>query len=133
MTARAFHLGDVLSVTTGRLVSNRHMDGIYDVLNWMTSDDLYTHQLPRAMDEAKPEVLRQHPDLADLPVPADFAGKADVEAWLAEQVARFGEYRDLTPLPAGDHAVIDPIAELRMMAPDKPIIVVTAEPTGGVS
>jgi hypothetical protein len=27
---RGFHIGDILSITTGRLVSPRHMDGIYE-------------------------------------------------------------------------------------------------------
>lgn len=34
MTARNFHLGDILSITTGRLVSRRHMEGVYDLLNF---------------------------------------------------------------------------------------------------
>lgn len=128
MATKTFHLGDVLSITTGLLVSPRHMEGIYDVLNHMTGDNLFTHQLPRAVDECRPEVLRQHPDLAGVQHPAEFAGKPQVERWLAEQVARFGEYRDLTPLCPGDHAVIDPIAELRMMRPDMPIIAVEVPP-----
>jgi hypothetical protein len=48
VSGRTFDLGDVLSITTGRLVSQRGMDGIYDVLNFMTGDDLMTHQLPKS-------------------------------------------------------------------------------------
>jgi hypothetical protein len=127
--SRSFHLGDVLSITTGLLVSPRGVDALYDVLNFMTSDDLMTHQLPRAIDEASPDMLRQHPDLADVPVPEEFEGREHVERWLAEQVARFGEYRTLVPLASADHARIDPLTELRMMAPDKPIIVVASDVT----
>jgi hypothetical protein len=127
MTHRSFHLGDVLSVTTGLLVSPRGMDGIYDVLNFMTSDDLMTHQLPRAVDESAPDMLRQHPDLADVAAPEEFRGGEHGEGWLAEQVVRFGERRTLAPLAPTDHARIDPITELRMMAPDKPIIVIAPE------
>ena len=49
--SRDFHIGDILSVTTGRLVSPRRMDGVYDILNFMTGDNLFTHQLPRAARE----------------------------------------------------------------------------------
>lgn len=35
---RDFELGDILSITTGALVSRRHIDGVYDILNWMTGD-----------------------------------------------------------------------------------------------
>lgn len=33
---RQFHISDILTITSGRLVSSRHMDGIYDILNYMT-------------------------------------------------------------------------------------------------
>ncbi len=123
MTATArFHLGDILSITTGRLVSNRHIDGVYDVLNHMTGDSLFTHQLPRAAEECAPHLLAQHPDLADVPVPDEFDSKEHVEAWLAEQARRFGEYRDVAPLASEDHTRIDPLAELQMMRPGMPVI-----------
>lgn len=120
--SRTFHLGDILSVTTGCLVSPRHMGGVYDLLNYMTGDNLFTHQLPRANQECEGPLLAQHPDLADVEVPATFGGKDHVEAWLAEQVVRFGEYRDVRPLPAADHTRINPITELRMIRSDIEII-----------
>jgi len=128
---RTFHLGDILSVTTGRLVSPSHMDGLWGVLNFMTGDNLMTHQLPRAGEECAPELLRQHPDLANVEVPARFDGELDVRQWLSRQVVLFGEYREVTSLDANDHTVIDPIAELAMMRPDAQIIVVEIE--GGAS
>lgn len=132
MTTKRFHLGDVLTVTTGCLVSPRHMGGVYDVLNWMTGDNLFTHQLPRAMDECEPHLKAQHPDLAAIEVPA-FDGddrdvlKAQVDAWLAVQVARFGEYRDVAPLGVGEHTVIDPMAELAMNHPHMKVIEVRVD------
>ncbi len=64
MKTKKFHLGDVLSITTGRLVSSRHIDGVYEILNFMTDDNLFTHQLPRAMGECRPHLLRQFSQLA---------------------------------------------------------------------
>lgn len=63
---RNFHIGDILSITTGRLVSPRRMDGVYDILNYMTGDDLFTHQLIRAAEECAPALREQHPDLTDV-------------------------------------------------------------------
>ena len=60
---KLFHISDVLTVTTGRLVSSRHMDGIYDILNFLTGDSLFTHQLPRAMNECNPWLRTQFPRL----------------------------------------------------------------------
>jgi hypothetical protein len=124
MNTKTFHLGDILSITTGRLVSPRHMDGIYDILNWMTGDNLFTHQLPRAVDECQEPLLAQHPDLAAITPPENFGGKETVDRWLAEQVAAYGETREVTPLAADEHSSIDPLAELRMMKPDAEIITV---------
>ena len=119
---RSFHLGDILSVTTGRLVSTRHMDGLYDLLGFMAGESMFTHQLPRVADECEPELLRQHPDLADVDVPDRFTGREHVEAWLAAQVARFGEYRKVTPLMPENHTAIDPLAELAMNHPHLRVI-----------
>jgi hypothetical protein len=126
---RTFHLGDILTITTGRLVSPRHMDGIYDILDWMTGDSLFTHQLPRACDECQGPLLAQHPDLAAIIPPETFGdGSKDsaegvVDRWLAEQVAVYGETREVAPIAAENHAHIDPIAELRtMIRPDAEII-----------
>jgi hypothetical protein len=122
---KTFELGDVLSITTGHLVSRRHIDGIYDILNYMTGDNLFTHQLPRAMDECKPFLLAQHPELADVTV-ADVHGRDEVYAWLDKQEAKFGALIDVEPVPTEDHTYIDPISELRMMRPDAEIISVVA-------
>jgi hypothetical protein len=125
MTAtRTFHLGDILSITTGRLVSPRHINGVYDILNWMTGDNLFTHQLPRACDECEGPLLAQHPDLAAIIPPETFGDEEAVFGWLAEQVAIYGETREVAPLAAGDHTHINPLTELRQMRPDVDVIVV---------
>lgn len=122
--ARSFHLGDILSATTGRLVSPRHVDGVYDILGFMTGESLMTHQLPRASDECRPSLLEQHPALAAVEVPESFDGKEHVFEWLDQQVAKYGEYLDVRPLNPEDHTSIDPISELQMMRPGMPIVVV---------
>lgn len=127
---RDFHLGDILSITTERLVSPRNIDGVYDILDWMTGESLFTHQLPRASRECQGPLLAQHPDLAAVEVPEDLGGKEDVDRWLAGQVAVYGETRPVAPLAAADHTRIDPITEMRMMKPDAEIIVVKAPEAG---
>ena len=123
---KTFHLGDILSITTECLVSPRYIDGVYDILNWMTGDSLFTHQLPRACRECQGPLLAQHPDLAVIVLPESFGDNAEqgVARWLAEQVAIYGETREVAPLAAGDHTRIDPITELRAMKPDGEIVVV---------
>ena len=120
-----FHLGDILSITTERLVSPRHMDGVYEILNFMTRDNLFTHQLPRACSECKPYLLRQHPDLAGIEVPE--LDKDSWKPWLEQQVAIYGEFLAVEQIPMDDHSQRNPLEELIEMMPDKKVIVVELE------
>jgi hypothetical protein len=128
MTTKEFHLGDILSITTERLVSPRRIGGVYDILNWMTGENLMTHQLPRASRECGGPLLAQHPDLAAVPVPDQFgdgsgeSARLAVETWLAEQVAVYGETREVTPLHPDDHTHIDPLTEIAIVAPHMQVI-----------
>src|SRR3990167_2376272 len=115
MQTKQFHLGDVLSITTGRLVSPRHIDGVYDILNFMTGDNLFTHTLPRASDECKPYLVAQFPQLVTPERDSAIAelgkslktksGKAEVEKivadWLANQGAQQGKRVTGRAVPQG--------------------------------
>ena len=139
---KAFHLGDILSITTGRLVSPRKMDGIYDILNFMTGDNLFTHQLPRAGRECKPELKKQFPQLATAEMNFEVAeisemletpsGKNDpgalVDGWLAKQIVIYGEYLEVSPLPKELHTVKNTLTELEeLIDPHKIITLVVGE------
>jgi len=107
---KLFHLGDILTITTGKLVSKRHMEGVYDILNFMTGDNLFTHQLGRAIDECKPHLLAQHPQLAA--ITGDEVTPENFKAWIEAQCAEFGEELMVQQLPEHEHEVIDPMSEL---------------------
>jgi hypothetical protein len=128
-TTKTFHIGDVLTAMTGRLVSPRHIEGVYDILNWMTGDSLFTHQLPRASREAEPVLRERFPDLAAIEIPewGEKGTKEVIYAWLDEQVAIHGETREVAPLDASDHPVIDPLTEFAMIRPGVPIIPVVVD------
>lgn len=126
---KEFHLGDILTITTGMLVSPDHIGGAYNILNWMTGDNLSTHQLPRASRECEGPLLGQHPQLADVQVPEFEPGTRDemelaVMTWLASQTAIYGERLPVAKLAKEQHTEIDPIAEIKMIRPDMPIVAV---------
>jgi hypothetical protein len=52
-----------------------------------------------------------------------------VVTWLASLEPQYGTHRDVPRLPREDHTIIDPIAEIKMIRPDLPII--TADLTDG--
>lgn len=108
---KLFHLGDILSITDGNLVSPRRMDGVYDILGYMTGAQLFTHQLPHAAETCAPALLAQHPQLASVVFDESLKGEAEVDQWLAGQVATHGEMLGVEPLASGDYVSIDPVIE----------------------
>lgn len=118
---RQFHIGDILSITGDKLVSPRLIAGVYDILNFMTGDSLYTHQLPRAMRECRPHLLKQHPQLSG--IDESTVTEETWCAWLDVCIAEFGETLSVEPLPEHVHEFIDPISELaEKVHPDKIIV-----------
>lgn len=111
---KLFHLGDILSVTTDILVSPRRMEGVYDILNYMTGDNIYTHQIPRIMQECKPYLLEQHPKLRNVSIQAFIDGK-NWKKWLNQQIDIYGEMLPVRPIPKKAHKKIDPIIEARFV------------------
>lgn len=66
-TTKTFPLRVVLTVTTGRLLTegkgprDNGIGDLYEILNWITGDSLYTHQLPRAGKACRPWLLKCFP------------------------------------------------------------------------
>jgi hypothetical protein len=132
MTDKLFHIGDILSISTGILVSKRKMDGVYEILNWMLSDNLFTHQLPRAAEQVRPELLKQLPWLSEIEDPwwtKEGAPKPTYDQcmeWTTEQAIKYGTFHRLTPL--SDPVHINPLVELvEKIGSDKTIVAVVRE------
>jgi hypothetical protein len=119
---RSFHIGDILSITSGKLVSPRHVEGIYDLLGWMTDEKPMTHQLPRLSEECAPALREQFPDLAAVDVPKGLNTEEKVLFWLGGLEAEYGTRREVAPLPPQDHTSIDSLVEIRMNYPNVRII-----------
>ncbi len=60
---KLFHVADILSVTSGRLVSPRGIVGVFDLLDWLTGTMLMRHELPEAIHHCRPGLLKQFPAL----------------------------------------------------------------------
>lgn len=121
---RRFHIGDIISAGKGVLVAPEGIGAVYQILNWMTDDNLFTHQLPRAGRECDPWLARWFPWYST--VNSSVVTRDNWREWLAEQVAAHGEYHEVPRIPQDDHAVRDPVSELQEMMGDdqKPIIVI---------
>lgn len=127
---RIFPLRVVLTVTTELLLTKIKSDDdngvgdFYDILNYMTQDNLWTHQLARAMRECKPWILRWYPELTldkeltNLKETLKFCPTRQDEITCIENWLRFlvdtnlckAEY-ELEPIPMDDHEHKDPYDE----------------------
>ncbi|QXE36196.1 hypothetical protein KQY30_20065 [Streptomyces sp. GMY02] len=116
MTTRLFPLADVLSVTTRwTLTTNPSiaMEAVCAVLGHMTGQSVYLHQAPDIADACVPELIEQHPFLADLVLPDD-RSDAVVMAWLAKAERVHGTEIEVTPI--NDWRYRDPIEDAADMA-----------------
>ncbi len=141
MGTKNFPLRVVLTVTTGRLLTeprgNRDngIGDLYAILNHMTGDSAFTHQLARFMEECKPWLLRRFPELAKVDVAVldqsmkDHGGAEGVKRWLDSLIAAGyrAEY-DVPPIPKGSHEIKNPVEELgEMRGADEEVIVVQSK------
>ena len=122
MKTERFHLGAVLSMTTGKVLCQ--MEDIYRIAQHLAGGPVWTHQLPRVITESKPHLLEQFPALASVTgeevTPDNFA------AWLYERVTENGEWFEVAPMPADAHERIDPLSELaENVHPDRIVTVTT--------
>ena len=95
---KVFHLGDILSITTGVLLSPRYMDGVYELVRYLTGYEPRIDQLDEAMVACRIYLIDRHAGLEGIDT-----GNVDFEtwrAWLDVQVQRLGEFIEVTrPLP----------------------------------
>ena len=127
--SQEFHIGTVLSILTDKLLSPKHIGGVYEILEYMSGEKgLMTHQLIRVSDEVKPYLVQQHPELAKVVVPDGLNDWDSVFGWMdTELYDKFGEMIPVSPIPKEAHTMIDPISELSMRAPHMKIVVVEPE------
>ena len=118
-----FHIGDVLSVTTGKLLSRGGIGACYKILNYMTGDELHTHQLPRAVHASGPAILEQYPQLAN--ETGKGIDEQNIDAYLTAMEAKFGEMLELKPLD--NYEKKNPVQELMDMGHSAVVAVVTTD------
>jgi hypothetical protein len=115
---RRFHIGDILSITTGKLVSPRLISGVYDILGYMTDDTPYTTQLGRFKEECLP-YLEQTLGDAIKPyseIPDTITDSLSLYKWLHSVTDGMGgdPFLNVHKIDEKDHSVMDPMTELEL-------------------
>ena len=134
MFAKPFNLSDVLTIVTGRLVSLRGMEGVYDILRHLTGDDIYTNVIPRAIEACRSVLLADHPWLEEEAkklnqvldnLPKEVDKSEDIKLFFADLMCRVGSSDiNVMPLSPEQWLVIDPVEEAKAMFGDDNVIVI---------
>ena len=122
-TTKTFSLGEVLSCTTGRLLTQT-FSRVHELIEYLAGVPVFTHQLGRVNDELRPHLLSQFPHLAD--VTASEVTADNFAQWITAQTEIYGDTFEVSPLPSGIEQV-DPLAELERMVDPSKIVTVVAK------
>lgn len=93
---KSFHLGDILSITTGKVLSPRLMDGVLDITEYLYGGKLCCSQAAALSDKCESALLEQLPFLSD--IDSSKYTSDDAREWLNEQIAIHGEMHEITPI-----------------------------------
>ena len=88
--ARRFHIGDLLSVTTGVLVSPRYMEGLSDVVGYLTGADIDVDRIPESLAACRAYIVQELPALSD--IAAEDVDFETWRTWLDSQKEQLGEW-----------------------------------------
>lgn len=131
-----FGLAQVLTVMHPMMLCR--MEGVYQILNFMTDEDLFTHQLPRASRACEPRLKEQFPHLATDAVRDEIVAfcetltgdndqrRVAIDAWLSEKATVWGSEFDVQPLGYRESNPQNPVAELIEMVGEDKVLTVTA-------
>lgn len=120
--------GEIISVGTGKLCCS--MDKVYEIMNFLTGDNLFTHQLPRAFEACKEHVTAQHPWLEQ--INEEDCTPETWKEWLAGVENDYGTEHELTALPPGEWLIVDPVVEAEVMFGKDKVVVVEGKGEGHV-
>lgn len=101
----------IISISTGKKLGK--IEDAYKIIDFMTGDAIFTHQIPRAGRICGEELRRQFPEIAE--ITPDQITPENAENISGKIVARFGFELDVAPLPPGKWQPRDPIEELLEM------------------
>jgi hypothetical protein len=98
MQTQKIHLGDALTIVTGKFLSPNGMRSLQDTLRYLTGDVVFINQIPRAVDACRPHILASFPELGN---PPDDVRSDEGKKWISEHYALYGDEIEISPLPTG--------------------------------
>ena len=108
--SKEFDLGVILTLTSERIFTD--ISNVYDVLRYLTGDDIYSHQLSRVLNIAQKYALSLYPELKGVGNDVIINNHEDYLSFMQEQKKIFGDKLSLSPMPESfGYKYVDPIEE----------------------
>jgi len=103
---RAFPTPDVLSIVTGKAITDRGWVGIHEVLEYMAGEDIpmEAEALTEVRQLALPLLLQADARLRQVLQEGQRVGPADVDKWRTRWLLRFGESIRVPRLAPGSYS-----------------------------
>lgn len=102
---KKFHLGDILSITTGTLLSTEKvpMDGVFNILNFISNDDIPLSMLPLAAEKYTPLLIKELSFLKEIKEEdLSCVNKENAMTVLKQLTDKYGEYHTVYPASPKD-------------------------------
>ena len=91
---RVFATEVIVSAATGYLFCE--LGDLYGILGFLIGLDIYTHEIPKAVDVCREHIIAQLPWVAELNM--EEYTEEEWQSWIAGVVARYGKRHKLEPL-----------------------------------
>lgn len=104
-----FNIGIVLSISHSKLLTE--VGNVYEILNYMLDDNLFTHQLPRAGRFCQKFVVAEHPQLEKWDDFNEQITPENYKEYLEKAKAMFGEELEISKVPGGVWTYKEPVEE----------------------
>lgn len=111
--SRTINLGQLISVGRGILMTE--IREVHEILDYLTGDKLFTHQLPRAFHAVSPHLLAKYPFLNDIDLSS--VNENNWESVLNELVKQYGNEFEIKPI--NNWQSKEPLSELAEMMEDR--------------
>ena len=119
---KTFHLGDVLSMVTGKCCKAPFCG--QDVAEQVLGRSIWTHELIRASNEIRNAIVAQYPAMADCNADG-VVNEETAAAYVKQEAARLGLNARAVPLRRGNTKRTEsPLDTLTAMMPDADVLVV---------
>lgn len=104
---KQFDLGTILTITSAEFRLFTEIENVYKILAYLMEKNIYTDQISKAHEIARPYVLSLYPNLEGVGDDVVIESYEDLDNFLTEQKKIFGETLALSPIPKG-YSYIEP-------------------------